>query len=163
MKKVLVAIAIIVCWSCKERERSVEVIEKSFNISKSFDWLLGDWKRTNEQEGKETFEIWEKVSNKEYFGFGFTIQNSDTIWQENIKLIKGDTAWNFEVTGQGEMHPTIFRIMNIERERFDSENQENEFPKVISYFREGKKLKAVIARGDMEIPFEFVPVNLKNK
>lgn len=159
MKKVLVHIIILIfCLSCKEGERLMEVNEMPTTNSDSFDWLLGEWKRTNEQEGKETFETWEKAGNKEYQGFGFTMVNADTIWQENIKLINRDKGWDFEVTGQGEIQPTIFRITNIEPGKFNSENQENEFPKVISYFRKGDNLQAVISGGGIEIPFEFEPV-----
>lgn len=159
MKKLMLALVLTgCCWSCKNEEKKVEKFKETSTISESFDWLLGDWERTNEQVGKETFETWKKAGDNEYQGFGFTMQNLDTIWQEKIILINRHTGWNFEVTGKGESEPTIFKIINIQGERFDSENQENEFPKIISYYKEGDKLKAVISGGDIEIAFEFESV-----
>ena len=154
----LLLVLIGFCWSCKNEEKKVETIKETSPTSISFDWLLGDWERTNEQVGKSTFETWGKVGDSEYHGFGFTMQNSDTIWLENIILTNRDSGWNFEVTGKGESEPTIFRLSNIEKNRFDSENQENEFPKVISYHRDGDTLKAVVSGGGIEIPFDFEPV-----
>lgn len=160
MKKILFSVMILcLCWSCKEGEKSIEIVEAPVSSIESFDWMLGEWERANEQEGKETFESWEKISETEYAGFGFTKQSSDTIWQENITLIKRDTVWHFEVTGYEEDKPTVFRITNIEESGFISENPDNEFPKIISYSRDGNKLQAVISGEGMEIPFEFVPKN----
>ena len=56
--------------------------------TENFDWLLGNWKRTNEEKGKETFENWKKTNDTEYNGIGFTLQNSDTLSQEQMKLIQ---------------------------------------------------------------------------
>ena len=56
--------------------------------TENFDWLLGNWKRTNEEKGKETFENWKKTNDNEYKGIGFTLQNSDTLSQEQMKLIQ---------------------------------------------------------------------------
>ena len=42
--------------------------------TENFDWLLGNWKRTNEEKGKETFENWKKTNDTEYKGIGFTLQ-----------------------------------------------------------------------------------------
>jgi hypothetical protein len=122
----------------------------------SFDWLLGDWQRENEDEGKSTFERWNKKSDLEYRGFGYTLQKMDTIWQEDIKLIKKDNIWNFEVMGNGEASPTIFTVTDISTNSFICENPENEFPTHIQYEVKGEHLNAKIWGGDMEIPFVFV-------
>ena len=150
---------ISIFFSCKDTSQSKQVSDGSSDHSESFVWLLGNWERSNEQEGKKTFETWEKLSKSEYHGFGYTLENADTIWHENIKLINRENQWNFEVTGKDESLPTIFRITNIENESFISENQENEFPKLISYSRNGEYLNAVISGGKTEILFEFVTIN----
>ena len=145
--------------SCKDSEPTDKLKDQKNLTTINFDWLLGNWKRANEEAGKETLEQWIKMNDTEYLGYGFTIQNQDTIWQENIRLIKLDSIWNFEVKGQGEDEPTIFRLTNIEKQSFDSENQENDFPKIITYFRNEHKLQAIISGESMEISFEFIPVN----
>ncbi len=153
MKKILIIAIIILIISCQEKHKNL--IENSKTSTENFDWLLGNWQRNNEKEGKQTFENWKKKNNSEYLGLGFTLQNNDTIWSENIKLIKSNENWDFEVRGKGESKPTIFKLTKIEKEKFTCENEMNEFPKKIVYFKNGDKIKAIIYGGDMEIPFEF--------
>jgi len=123
--------------------------------SENFDWMIGEWQRTNEKEGRETYETWRKVTDSEYSGFGATLKDGDTIWYENIKLKKSKNLWSFEVTGQDDPTATIFILTKIEEGRFISENDQNEFPKKIEYHISGNTLKALISGGDMEIPFDF--------
>lgn len=35
---------------------------KQNESTENFDWLLGKWQRTNEKQGKTTFENWEKIT-----------------------------------------------------------------------------------------------------
>lgn len=120
-----------------------------------FDWLVGNWERTNEKPDRQTYESWQKINELEYRGIGFTLQQNDTIWKEDIRLIKLKNNWNFEVRGKDDSTPTIFKLVNIEKRKFICENQENEFPKKIEYAKEGDKIRAIISGGEMEIPFEF--------
>jgi hypothetical protein len=75
MKAILKFTAIILIASvftmCKNKQN--ENKEASTYNSENFDWLLGKWQRTNEKQGKTTFENWEKISDSEYSGIGFTI------------------------------------------------------------------------------------------
>lgn len=133
----------------------------SCNQAEDFDWLLGNWQRKNEQEGRQTLENWQKKSDSEYIGLGFTLQNGDTIWQERIRLIKSDNGWNFEAIGKGETSPTIFKLTRIEKESFVSENEQNEFPKKIYYYKNKDDLNAIISGGGEEVLFEFKKVGEK--
>ncbi len=130
-----------------------EQIPKSTN--EDFSWLLGSWQRTNEKEGKQTFEHWKKKSKDEFIGLACTLKDGDTIWQEAIKLRKIRKNWNFEVTGQGETHPTVFKLTEMSNKSFTCENPENEFPKVISYAKTEAGLTAVIFGGGPKITFEY--------
>ncbi len=121
----------------------------------NFDWLIGSWIRTNEKPDRNTFENWKKISSNKYQGSGFTIKDQDTIWQEDIILITTNDNWNFAVTAKGEIQQTVFKLTSISKDSFTSENQENEFPKIIRYKTDGDLLKAEIEGGDMKIPFEF--------
>ncbi|WP_224997922.1 DUF6265 family protein [Cesiribacter sp. SM1] len=159
---------VLVMWiaftiSCKNEDTSTStaVNEATLNTSENFDWLVGNWQSINEEEDRKTFETWNMKNDTEYKGFGFTLQNNDTVWQEHVRLVKSETGWNFEVTGKGESKPTVFKLTNVERESFACENQENEFPKKIVYAKAGNKIKAVISGGSMEIPFEFERAALK--
>ncbi len=121
----------------------------------NFDWILGDWIRTNDKEDKMTFEMWRKLNDSKYRGFGYTMQNGDTIWQERMELVEKNGNWSFDVTGKGEAMPTKFRLTAIEKGNFVCENRQNEFPKKIEYSKEGAKLHAKISDDDMEVPFVF--------
>ncbi|MBT3383057.1 MAG: hypothetical protein HN778_02560 [Prolixibacteraceae bacterium] len=123
--------------------------------TENFDWLLGNWKRNNEEAGKETFEVWEKTSNSEYIGLGFTMQNGDTIKQEKIKLIKLNGKWDMEVKVPEEAESIIFKMSEFDKNEFTCVNEVLDFPNKIKYWRNGDKINALVSGGDMEIPFEF--------
>lgn len=128
---------------------------KTSGSSAGFEYLLGNWKRSNEKEDRETFENWTKENNSEFRGVGFTLQNGDTIWQEKIILMLSNDVWEYKVTGRGEAQPKVFRLTRINEDGFTAENPENEFPQRIEYQKSGNKLIATISGDTMVIPFEF--------
>ena len=148
MKKIVIlsitAIAILFLSSCTSKN-SEESKTQNNEISKpteNFDWLLGNWKRNNEKENRETFEIWKKKNNSEYYGIGFTLQNNDTIKQEKIKLTKLNNNWILEVKVPEETESIIFNLTSIGNKEFICENKEIDFPKKIKYRKNGTKINA---------------------
>ncbi len=129
------------------------------SIDGDFSWLIGSWQRTNEKEGRQTFEHWAKQSNSHYVGMGCTLKDGDTIWKEDIVLKEVGKNWHFEVTSQGEEQPTVFTLTDISETSFTSKNPENEFPKVISYAASATGLSAVISGGGPTITFEFKKID----
>lgn len=125
----------------------------------NFDWLLGTWQRSNEKEGKQTYEYWQKISDVEYGGLGCTLQSGDTIWQEKMLLRKVGKGWNFEVSEKNDALPTIFVLSKITKEGFVCENPYNEFPQRIAYQRHDKGMTAQISGGGPDISFEFVQLD----
>ena len=144
--RLIIVFLIILTVSCKNN---------SIESKQNFDWILGSWIRTNEKENRLTFENWEKQNELEYIGFSFTLQNNDTVWEENVKLVKKDVNWSFNVTGKGESKPTKFKIIKIEKQKFVCENQQNDFPKTIEYSKKGDFLYATISGNDMKVIFDF--------
>lgn len=122
---------------------------------KNFDWLIGEWKRTDDKEGRKTYEYWTKINPEIYQGIGFTLENTDTVFKENIRLLKIDSVYNFEVIGVNEA-PTYFKFTNHTTNKFTCENPENEFPKKIEYHLVGDSLKAIIFGDEFSVPFTFV-------
>ncbi|MDT0678073.1 DUF6265 family protein [Autumnicola musiva] len=121
----------------------------------SFDWLSGNWQRTNDEGLNQTFESWKKNSAMEYSGVGYTLNSGDTIFKENLRIVQKNDKWNLEVSGENEI-PVVFPIINFNSHSFTAENKLNEFPKKIFYsFKEGR-LTATISAGDTEIPFYFI-------
>ena len=147
MKKILVVFLLIACISCGQE-----------NTTPNLDWILGNWQRTNDNKDKQTFEHWEKISNQEYVGLGFTLQGKDTVFKENMKLLPIEGVWNLEVTGVNEK-PTLFYFTKQNENSFVCENPNNEFPKKIEYHFFDKKLKAKVSAGEMEVAFDFEKIN----
>ena len=157
MKKILILLIGVLIFSCNQRKKenlkmeSTELTEKS----KNFDWLIGEWERLNEEEGKKTFENWEKVSETEYSGIGFTMQNGDTIKQELIQLINTSEKWNLTVKVPEETESITFKMTNHSENEFTCENMEIDFPNKIRYWKNGHKINASVSNTEMEIQFEF--------
>lgn len=126
------------------------------NLTPNFLWLRGNWVRTNNSEGRETYEFWEATSESIYQGIGYTMQGIDTVFQENMQLSKTNTGWAFIVNMPQESTATVFEVTEITPERFVAENPENEFPKRIAYYRYEGKLHAVISGNGQEVKFDFV-------
>jgi len=143
MNKFIFILTILLICSCgKSKEEA------------PFDWVLGNWERTNNSKGTKTYESWTKKSKDEYIGLGCTLKGKDSVFKENIRLIKLKDIWRFEVVGVNEA-PTLFKFTSNTTNSFTCENQLNEFPKKISYSFDGENLKAIISDDTNEIPFVF--------
>ena len=157
MKKSLFLLITILVLSCHQNSKinQTENAElKSGNVE-NFDWLNGKWKRLNEEAGKETFEHWDKISENEYSGIGFTIQKGDTIKQEKLDLIKTDGKWSLIVKVPVEKESISFAMSEIKSNEFTCINDSIDFPKKIKYWSEGEMLKAKISNDEIGISFEF--------
>lgn len=121
----------------------------------NFDFLIGNWTRTNEKAGKMTFENWKKENHTTYLGHSFTLKNNDTIWQEYTTLIKENDKWFYKVKMNHETSSTDFTLIEFGENKFSVENQQNDFPKVIKYWMDKNLLMAEITDGKTTIPFQF--------
>jgi hypothetical protein len=159
MKRILILLLGMSLFSCNlnNNSNSEKTNEKVETVTKieNFDWLLGEWKRNNDDPGKETFENWKKISDSEYIGIGFTMQNGDTISQEKIKLIKREAKWNLMVKMPEDTEPTTFEMTEYKNDAFTCENDTHDFPKQIKYWKNGEKINALVAGDEFEISFEF--------
>lgn len=164
MNRTFLLLITVVLASCQYNPEEKKAIPKAANTATvtldNFDWLLGNWKRNNEESGKETFENWSKLSTTEYRGIGFTMQEKDTIKQETIRLIHQNNAWVLEVKTPEEKEATAFKMTNYSENKFTCENNEIDFPNVITYWKEGEVLNASVAGGEFEIAFEFEKINV---
>ena len=159
MKKIMFFWISILIFSCNPIEKNTPKTEaakvENSTTVESFDWLLGDWFRLNEKEGKETFETWKKINEREYAGIGYTMQNDDTIQQENMSLRNSKGTWDLLVSLDKEDDAVDFIGTSLDKNEFTVENKENEFPKKIKYWIEGQTLKATISNAELSIHFEF--------
>jgi len=159
MKKIWILLFGVLLVSCNQKSKSKqEVVAENTEVSDeaiNFDWLLGKWRRANEEEGKETFENWKKMNDSEYKGLGFTMQNGDTIKQEKIKLIYIKGNWDLKVKAPEDPEFITFKGTSFNKNEFICENSELEFPNKIKYWKNGEKINAAVSGGDFEISFEF--------
>ena len=151
----IAVIAVIALFSAMCTPKPETSSNKSEVVAENFDWLLGNWKRTNEEKTKQTFEIWEKLNETQYSGLGFTMQDGDTISEEKIMLIKQNGSWDFIVKTLFDNQVTAFKVQVFNDSLFICKNEMHDFPKLIKYWKEGTKLKAMVSGDTMEIPFEF--------
>ena len=132
--------------------------EKKNNSKKAvenFDWLLGKWERLHEETGKKTFENWKKISQNEYSGIGFTLQNADTIKQEKIRITKQNEKWILTVKVPEETESITFPITELKSDEFTCTNDSLDFPKQIKYWKNGEKINALVSGDSLKIDFEF--------
>lgn len=157
IKKVFIVLIGLGLMSCQQEKKEQEVHGdvEALEVTQNFDWLLGQWSRTNEEEGKETFEYWTKKGDLEYEGLTFTMQNNDTTWQENFKLIEINGDWQLEIKSPKEPKPTIFKMTSFGSNQFTCENAELEFPNKIIYWKGKETLAATVSGRDLEILFEY--------
>ncbi|MEM9390755.1 MAG: alpha/beta hydrolase [Bacteroidota bacterium] len=127
--------------------------------AEGFDWLTGNWQRVNDKKDLKTYENWIKRSSSEYEGLGFTLEQNDTLWKENIQFVKSGGKWLFKVTGQGEAAATVFEVSEMNSYSFTCENEENEFPKKIAYSKKDDTIEALISGGGEQVPYVFERAN----
>lgn len=150
----LTLLLVVFCFTtCNKNQKSKTQVETS--KSENFDWLLGKWKRTNEDKGKETFENWEKMNQNQYNGIGYTLQNNDTVSQEKMTLIKYNDAWQLLVEIPHEKETATFEMSEFSDAEFECKNDTLQFPKQIKYWKEGTKIKALVAGDSLTLTFEF--------
>ena len=143
----LLSSIILLFCSCKEQPQHTVVTTQ-------FDYLIGNWERTNSKAGSTTSEHWRAVTSEDLYGHGYTIENKDTVFNERMRIYKKEEQWLLSISGPNE-NPTVFKITESSKNRFKAVNPDNEFPKVITYSYFDDVLTATIAAGDTEIPFIF--------
>lgn len=153
IKSVLLIITIVTIVSCNSTTKKTD--NNSEKQVENFDWLLGNWERLHEEPEKETFENWNKISQNEYSGIGFTMQGSDTIKQEKIRIAKQSGKWILTVKVPEETESITFPITELKSEEFTCTNDSLVFPKQIKYWKNGEKINALVSGDSLKIDFEF--------
>ena len=140
MKKLIVLILFFMIVSC----------ESNKNKFAKLDFLKGDWIRTNNKQNQKTYEFWDVNLN----GLGFTLQNKDTIFKEEMAIITKNDSLFLKVSGVNKL-PTFFAFTQQTDSSFVCENPKNEFPKKIVYYKEKNLLKAEVSNTNYNITFVF--------
>lgn len=156
MKKLTIISIFFIFISCNSTEDKKTEVQDETTMNANFDFLAGEWFRTNDAEGRKTFEIWKKNNDSTYLGHGFTMKGKDTIWQERVVLSPVKGEWYFQVKSPKDSISTNFKLTEYTDTSFVCENQQNEFPKIIQYIKNGEdRFHAEISADTIKIDFEF--------
>jgi hypothetical protein len=139
MRAALIIVCLIIFSSCTTRR---EDLKPTF--------LIGNWERLHEKEGKETFEIWDADFN----GLGFTLKEKDTVFKEILSIVAINDTLTLKVEGVNPT-PTLFKITHQTDTSFVAENPTHDFPTKIEYWLENKQLKAKVSNKEFGIDFVF--------
>ncbi len=119
-------------------------------------WLEGKWERTNAKPGTVAEEHWQRNTNGELRGIGFTKRGADTAFVERlvIKVIENEVYYSADVAHN--QAPVLFKMITNDGNKVVFENKEHDFPNQISYeLLENGELKAQISGKGRTIDFPF--------
>lgn len=104
----------------------------TIDISKA-NWLIGTWE--NKTLKGSIFETWIKTNDHEFSGKSYMINQKDTIVFENIRLVQeqGVLFYIPIVKNQNNGLPVRFTAKTISETKLVFENQQHDFPQIISY------------------------------
>ena len=122
---------------------------------KKLQWLAGEWNRTNTKPGKSGVEKWVLKAATELQGWGISMRGTDTAFVEKLKMIIKDNNIYYVADVPGNKEPTLFKLTKITDNEFVCENPEHNFPKQITYVRDGDKMKATISGNGKSFDYLF--------
>ena len=151
MKKVLLLFAVLSVSGLVTTLLSQDVSEDF----KKLDWLEGTWTRTNTKPDRSAHEKWQKISSSEWVGLGVNMKGSDTAFVEKLKLLikEGNIYYVADIVENKE--PVYFKFTSITKEGFVCENPQHDFPKKITYKKDGEKIKATISGDGKSIDYLY--------
>ncbi len=123
---------------------------------KKLAWLVGTWDRTNAGAGKSGYENWSKVSDVKLVGKGVSLEGKKIVFVENLAFIAKGSDLFYTVVVTGEKKPVYFKLTALSNNGFTCENPKHDFPKKITYQRNGNTAKAVISGNGQSIDYVFV-------
>lgn len=108
---------------------------KQTNDIKKAEWLIGTWE--NKTLRGSIYETWSRESDNEFSGMSYIIKEKDTVVFENIRLIQEQDGLFYTpiVRNQNDGLPVRFASKTISETQLVFENQQHDFPQIISYVR----------------------------
>ena len=119
-----------------------------------FEWLAGTWERQNTKPGTTAVELWENGAGG-MIGQGITMKGADTVFVENLKILKKGNNLFYVADVPHNPAPTFFKIISFKKHQFTCENPTHDFPKRIDYTFKGDFLTVMISGDGKAVPFIF--------
>ena len=152
MKKVLLVITAIIGIEMMCSDLAAQQVTEDFN---KLDWLQGTWTRTNVNPGRTAHEKWQKISSTEWQGLGISMNGNDTVFVEKLKLVIKDGKIYYVADIVENQEPVHFKFTVITDNGFICENPQHDFPKKISYQKNGSGIKVTISGDGKSIDYLF--------
>jgi len=152
MKKIILLTAVFVSIEMMYSDLLAQQVKEDF---KKLDWLEGTWIRTNVKPGRTPHEKWQKISSTEWQGLGVNMKGSDTAFVEKLKVVIKDDNIYYVADIVENKEPVYFKFTAITDHGFVCENPQHDFPKKISYQKEGNRIKATISGDGKSIDYLF--------
>lgn len=94
-------------------------------------WMLGSWTQT---EGDAvSFENWDLMSDDHFVGHAYTMVGKDTVFQEQLEIIKEGEDIYYVATVSENEGPVRFKLTTSEEGVVIFENKAHDFPQMIDY------------------------------
>lgn len=136
--------------------------KKDFNF-KNLLALEGTWSMPS--GNGVIIEDWVRQSKNELKGSSYKIENGDTTFMENLRLVRSKNLIQYipTVFNQNEGQPVIFTLVAVDDGQYVFENTEHDFPqRIIYHLKEKNSLVARIngktSKGFRENIFEYVRI-----
>lgn len=106
----------------------------SYSDLDDFTWMLGSWSHSDEKNGVDFHEHWNKASANSFTGTGVAVDfNGDTLFKETLKLELIDGVPYYVATVPKNPGPVLFRLVESSKQLAIFENKEHDFPQRIRY------------------------------
>jgi hypothetical protein len=97
------------------------------------EWLIGTWE--NKTQKGSIYETWHKVNDTTLAGKSYIIKEKDPVVFENIQIVQEQARLLYipTVKDQNEGLPVRFMAKTVSGTQLVFENQQHDFPQMISY------------------------------
>jgi hypothetical protein len=142
MKARSVFLLSLICICCSQNE-----------LTKLY-FLEGTWK----VEGKEKYEVWERVGNTELTGYAYKLVDGQKKITETlrIKVEDGSIIYQATVPDQNKGVTVSFVLNETDNSCFSFENKTHDFPKKIQYKNVTNTELEIQVLGDQDKGFSFI-------
>jgi len=100
---------------------------------KKAEWLIGTW--VNQTSKGDLYEHWSKVSEVEFKGKSYSLQQRDTVIYISMRLTQEHNNWFYipAVKAQNGGQPVRFALKRSSNTSLVFENPEHDFPQTVTY------------------------------
>lgn len=118
-------------------------------------WLPGRWVSEASASGAQSYEIWQKISDQQFTGVGYTVNGADTSFSETLQITRQGDDFFYMADVPHNPAPVAFKIIEMSEDALVCENLAHDFPQRIEYKRSGPSLEVIISAGEKARTFHF--------